>query len=114
MHNAALVEVRDAKDELAEDAPRLAHRETPLLDQVVEELAAGTQLGDEVDGRLSRDDFVQREDVRVPESAVVVDLAREERERRGWVRRLRMHRVKRYQGKRTCNHARTGRFLALA
>ena len=91
--DALAVEVGDAEDELAEDAARFGEGEAAraggrgaLLDEVVEQLAARAQLGDEVDGRLGRDELVEREDVGMSEAAVVVDLAREEREGRGRVR----------------------------
>lgn len=82
------VEVRDAEDELAKDAAGLVEVEAVqvLLDEVVEQFAAGAKFGNEVDGRLGRDEFEQREDVRVPQPPVVVDLAGQERQRRRRIR----------------------------
>ena len=85
MYDAALVQVRDAEDKLAKDPPRLGCREATFLDEVVEQLPTRAEFGDEVDRGLSRDNFVQGEDVRVSEPTVVVDFPREERERRGRV-----------------------------
>lgn len=88
MDDPAAVEVVHAQHELAKEAARLVEREAALLDEVVEQLAAGAELGDEVDGRLGRDELEEGEDVGVAEAAVVVQLAGEEGEGRAGVGRL--------------------------
>jgi hypothetical protein len=77
VHDAARVAVRDGEAQLAEHGTRLLLAQAALLEQVVEELAAGAELGDEPDVCLRRDDLEELDDVRVVQPAVVVDLARE-------------------------------------
>ena len=87
--DAFSVEVRDAEDELGKDATGFGERESGLVlfDEVVEQFASGAEFGDEVDGGLGRDEFKEREDVGVPEAAVVVDLAGQQGQRRRRIRR---------------------------
>lgn len=86
MDDTLAMEVCHAEDELAEDAARFSEGEAALFDEVVKELATGAELGHKVDGRFGRDKFVEGEDMRVAQSAVVVDFAGEEGERGGRVR----------------------------
>lgn len=87
VHDALAVQVGDPEHELAEDLPRLGRREATLLDEVVKQFAAGAQFRHEVDRRFRRDQLVQRQDVRVSQPTVVVDLASEEREGGRGIRR---------------------------
>lgn len=87
--DAFAMEVRDAEDELGKDASGFGERESGLVlfDEVVEQFSAGAEFGDEVDGGFGRDEFKEREDVGVPEAAVVVDLAGQQGQRRRRIRR---------------------------
>ena len=65
MDNPLLVHIRDREAELAEDHLGLVLVQAALLGEVVEELAAGAELGHEPDAGLGRDHLVQLRDVRV-------------------------------------------------
>jgi hypothetical protein len=72
MDDALPMEVRHAETQLSEDPPRLGQRKSPVFDEVIEQFAAGAELGDEVDGGFGREEFVEGEEVWVAESTVVV------------------------------------------
>jgi hypothetical protein len=81
MDDALPMEVRHTETELPEDPPRLGERKSTVFDEVIEQFAAGAELGDEVDWGFGREEFVEGEEVWVAESAMVVQLASEEGER---------------------------------
>lgn len=83
MDDAFGVDIAHAQTELAEDLPGLMFRQAALLDEIVEKLATGAELGDQPDGLLGRDDLVHLYDAGVVEAAVVMDLSGEERGRAG-------------------------------
>lgn len=85
MHDALVVQVRDSEYDLTKDLASFGALEASFLDEVVEQFSSRTEFRHEVDGRLGRDQLVQRQDVRVPQSTMMVDLAREQRERGGWI-----------------------------
>mmetsp|Transcript_7285 Transcript_7285/g.26071 ORF Transcript_7285/g.26071 Transcript_7285/m.26071 type:complete len:273 (+) Transcript_7285:1135-1953(+) len=75
VHHLVEVAVLNARHNLLEDVPCLVLRQPALLDNVVEELAAGRVLRHHEDVRRRADDLVQLDDVRVPEALQVLDLA---------------------------------------
>lgn len=75
MDDTLFMQVRHGKAELAKDDLGLVLGQTTFLRKVVEELAAGTELSNDPDGGLCRDDFVHLGDVWVVELAMVVDFA---------------------------------------
>lgn len=79
MDDAFAVNIAETETDLAEYPARLGFGEAGLLDEIVEELSAGAELGDEPDGVLGGDDLVELDDVWVVESPVVVDFAGEQR-----------------------------------
>lgn len=63
MDDAFVVEVGDGQAELAEHNFGLVLRQSALLHEVVKELSARAELGDNPDGRLGGDDFVHLGDI---------------------------------------------------
>lgn len=64
----------DAGDDLLEEFPRLRFVELSLLDNVVEELAAGHKLHDHEDVGGGRNDLIQFDYVRMAEELQVLNL----------------------------------------
>lgn len=72
----------DPEHELSEDATRLAEGEPTSLNQVIEQLASAAQLRNEVDGGFGGNNLVQCENVLMPKSSMMMQLAGEKRKRR--------------------------------
>jgi hypothetical protein len=75
VHNIVCVQVRDARHDLVEEAPPLILAQPPRLYNVLEELAAGGKLHDEVDAVGGMDDLPEPNHVRVFELLEDLDLA---------------------------------------
>lgn len=92
MDDALSMQVRHAEAELPEDPAGFDEGESTMLDEVVEELAASAEFGDEVDGGFGSEELVESEEVRMAQSTVVMKLASEQGEGGGgvgglWIRR---------------------------
>ena len=68
------VTVRYSETELAEEDPRFILVEATLFDEIIKEFTAVAELSDEPDRSLSCYDFVQLDDMRVMELAVMMDF----------------------------------------
>jgi len=76
MHDAQLVQVFDATDDLLEEFARFSLFELLLLHDVVEEFAATDELHDQEKLFWSLNDFKELDDVRVSNEFENVDLTR--------------------------------------
>ena len=77
MHDAQLMQILDAADDLLEEFAGLGLLELLLFDDVVEELAAAHELHDQKQLLRRLDDLEQLDDVRVPDQLEDVDFARD-------------------------------------
>lgn len=82
VHDPHAVAVPECDKELSYDASGLQLAERAILDEVVKQLSARTELRDKVDGRLGRKDLKELANVWMMQATVVVDLTRKQRRRR--------------------------------
>ena len=77
MDGASIMDITDGQAQLPEDNADLVFVDPALLDQVVEELPTGAELGDEPNVALCRDDLVELSYMWVVELPMVVYFAGE-------------------------------------
>jgi hypothetical protein len=77
MDGASIMDVTHGQAELTEDNARLVFVDPAFLDQIIEELSTGAELGDEPDITLCGDDLVELSYVWVVQLPMVVYFAGE-------------------------------------